>query len=133
MLATLRPEYLEMLAKLANVRTYKKNEVIIKQGDPCTGLFIINSGNVSITGKNRRGMPDLMLANMSKGDFFGDMSLIDGYPRSATVTATTECQLLELNRWVFLDALRREPNIAVAMLPILVKRIRNLEEAKPSR
>ena len=78
-------------------------------------------------------MPDLMLANMGKGEFFGDMSLIDGYSRSATVTATSECQVLELNRWVFLDALRREPNIAVAMLPVLVKRIRSLEEAKPSR
>jgi CRP/FNR family transcriptional regulator/CRP/FNR family cyclic AMP-dependent transcriptional regulator len=78
-------------------------------------------------------MPDAILANMGKGDFFGDMSLIDGYPRSATVAATSECQVLELNRWVFLDALRREPNIAVAMLPVLVKRIRLLEEAKPSR
>ena len=133
MLAPLRQEYLEMLAKLANVRTYKKSEVIIKQGDPGTGLFIIITGSVTITSKSRPGMPDAILANMGKGDFFGDMSLIDGYPRSATVAATSECQVLELNRWVFLDALRREPNIAVAMLPVLVKRIRLLEEAKPSR
>jgi CRP-like cAMP-binding protein len=133
MLAPLRQEYLEMLAKLANVRTYKKSEIIIKQGDPGTGLFIIITGSVTITSKSRPGMPDAILANMGKGDFFGDMSLIDGYPRSATVAATSECQVLELNRWVFLDALRREPNIAVAMLPVLVKRIRLLEEAKPSR
>ena len=133
MFGGLRPEYLEMLAKLANVRTYKKSEVVIKQGEPGTGLFIIVTGSVAITSKSRPGMPDLMLANMGKGEFFGDMSLIDGYSRSATVTTTAECQVLELNRWVFLDALRREPNIAVTMLPVLVKRIRNLEEAKPGR
>ena len=61
------------------------------------------------------------------------MALLDGYPRSATVTASSECQTLELNRWVFLNALRREPSMAVQMLPMLVKRIRTLEEAKPTR
>lgn len=132
-LGALRQDYLEMLAKLATVRTYKKGEVIIKQGDPGTGLFIILSGTVTITSKSRPGLPDAILANMGKGEVFGDMSLIDGYPRSANVTATSECQVLELNRWVFLDALRREPNIAVAMLPVLVKRIRSLEEEKPRR
>lgn len=133
MFAALRQDYLEMLAKLVNVRTYKKGEIIIKQGDPGTGLFIIVTGSVAITNKSRPGIPELVLANMSKGEFFGEMSLIDGYPRSATATTTSECQLLELNRWVFLDVLRREPNIAVAMLPVLVKRIRTLEEAKPNR
>lgn len=131
-LSGLRQEYLEMLAKLSTVRTFKKGEVIIKQGDPGTGLFMVISGTVTITMKSRPGFPDAVLAQMSKGEVFGEMSLIDGQSRSATVTASTECQILELNRWVFLDALRREPNIAVAMLPVLVKRIRTLEENKSS-
>ena len=42
-----------------------------------------------------------------------------------------DIEVVELNRWVFLDALRREPNIAVAMLPVLTRRIRQLEEIKP--
>jgi CRP/FNR family transcriptional regulator/CRP/FNR family cyclic AMP-dependent transcriptional regulator len=91
---------------------------------------VILSGSVSVTARNRPGLPDNKLSTLGKGDFFGDMSLIDGYPRSATVTALAETGVVELNRWVFLDALRREPNIAVAMLPILTRRIRALEEAK---
>ncbi len=130
MLASLKPEHLDMLAKLATTRTFKKGETIIKQGDPGSGLFVILNGTVSVTSKNRPGLPDNMLNNLGKGEFFGEMSLIDGYPRSATVTAQAETQVVELNRWVFLDALRREPSIAVAMLPALCKRIRSLEEVK---
>ena len=130
LLAALKQEHLEMLSKLVTTRTYKKSDVIIKQGDPGAGLFVILSGSVSVTAKNRPGLPDNKLSTLGKGDFFGDMSLIDGYPRSATVTALAETGVVELNRWVFLDALRREPNIAVAMLPILTRRIRALEEAK---
>ncbi len=129
-LAALKQEHLEMLSKLATTRTYKKGEVIIKQGDPGAGLFVIINGTVAVTAKSRPGLPEMKLNNLGKGEFFGEMSLIDGYPRSATVTATSEIGVIELNRWVFLDALRREPNIAVAMLPILTRRIRSLEEAK---
>lgn len=129
-LAALKQEHLEMLSKLATTRTYKKADVIIKQGDPGTGLFVILTGTVLVSAKSRPGLPETKLSNLGKGDFFGDMSLIDGYPRSATVTATSETSVIELNRWVFLDALRREPNIAVAMLPYLTRRIRSLEEAK---
>ncbi len=129
-LSALKQEHLDMLAKLATTRNFKKGEIIIKQGDPGTGLFVVLNGTVAVTTKNRPGLPDNMLNNLGKGDFFGEMSLIDGYPRSATVTATSETEAVELNRWVFLDVLRREPNIAVSMLPVLCKRIRQLEEPK---
>jgi CRP/FNR family transcriptional regulator, cyclic AMP receptor protein len=129
-LAALKQDQLEMLAKLATVRTYKKGELMIKQGEPGTGLFVLLSGSVTVTAKSRPGFPDTVLSKMGKGDFVGEMSLIDGYPRSATVTADSDTQAIELNRWVFLDALRREPNIAVAMLPYLVRRIRSLDEPK---
>ena len=130
MLAGLKPDYLDMLAKLATLRTYRKGEVIIHQGDPGTGLFVILNGSVSVTSRSRPGLPEKALASLNKGEWFGEMSLIDGYPRSATVTTLAETEVAELNRWVFLDALRREPSIAVAMLPELCRRIRNLEESR---
>lgn len=129
-LAALKQEHLEMLGKLVTTRTYKKGDVIIKQGDPGAGLFVILNGSVSVTAKSRPGLPDTKLNTLGKGEFFGEMSLIDGYPRSANVTSLAETSVVELNRWVFLDALRREPSIAVAMLPILTRRIRSLEETK---
>jgi CRP-like cAMP-binding protein len=133
LLAGLKQEQLEGLVRLVTVRTYSKGEVIIRQGDPGNGLFIILNGSVQVTSKTRPGLPDAKLAVMGKGDFVGEMSLIDGYPRSATVTALAETQLVELDRWAFLDALRKEPNIAVAMLPVLTRRIRRLEDSKTVR
>lgn len=130
MLAALKEEHLEMLVKLATTRTFSQGEIIIKQGDPGAGLFVIMEGSVEVTMRDRPGQPEIKLNSLAQGEFFGEMSLIDGYPRSATVTAKTETQVVELDRWVFLDALRREPNIAVAMLPILTRRIRALEEHK---
>ncbi|HEX2911793.1 MAG TPA: cyclic nucleotide-binding domain-containing protein [Chloroflexia bacterium] len=129
-LAALKPEHIDMLAKLVTNHTYNKGDVIIKQGDPGAGLFVILNGSVSVTAKTRPGLPETKLSVLGKGDFFGEMSMIDGYPRSATVTALAETQAVELDRWAFLDALRREPSIAVAMLPVLTRRIRALEEAK---
>jgi len=127
-LAALKEEHLEMLSKLANLRTFTPGEVIIRQGDPGAGLFVIIEGTVDVTFRERPGKPEIKLNTLVSGEFFGEMSLIDGYPRSATVTAQEETQVVELDRWVFLDALRREPNIAVSMLPILTRRIRSLQE-----
>lgn len=132
-LAALKNDQLENLAKLVTTRTYNKGEVIIRQGDPGTGLFIILNGSVQVTLRTRPGLPDAKLNVLGKGEAFGEMSLIDGYPRSATITALAETHVVELNRWVFLDALRREPNIAVAMLPVLTRRIRQLEDSKATR
>lgn len=129
-LAALKQEHLEMLSKLVTTRTYKKGDIIIKQGEPGTGLFVILNGQVAVTAKSRPGLPETKLNTLGKNEVFGEMSLIDGYPRSATITALIETSVIELNRWVFLDALRREPSIAVAMLPILTRRIRSLEEGK---
>jgi CRP-like cAMP-binding protein len=129
-LAALKPEQLEGLGKLVTTRVYKKGDVIIKQGEPGTGLFIVINGSVQVTSKTRPGLPEAKLNVLNKGDFFGEMSLIDGYPRAATVTALADTEVVELNRWIFLDALRREPGIAVAMLPVLTRRIRQLEESK---
>ena len=127
-LAALKEEHLEMMAKLATQRNFKEGEVIIKQGAPGSGLFVILSGTVTVTSKPRSGLHSSPLNNLGKGEFFGELSLLDGHPRSATVTAASETEVIELNRWVFLDALRKEPTIAVAMLPVLVSRIRRLQE-----
>lgn len=127
-LAALKEEHLEILSKLANRRTFNRGEVIIRQGDPGAGLFVIIEGTVAVTLREKPGQPEKQLNTLARGEFFGEMSLIDGYPRSATVTAQDDAQVVELDRWVFLDALRREPNIAVAMLPFLTRRIRSLQE-----
>jgi CRP/FNR family transcriptional regulator, cyclic AMP receptor protein len=129
-LAALNEEHLTMLAKLATTKTFSQGKVIIKQGEPGAGLFVILDGTVEVTMQPRPDKPEIKVSTLSTGDFFGEMALIDGYPRSATVTTLSDTKVVELGRWFFLDAMRREPTIGVALVPILTQRIRALEEHK---
>lgn len=130
LLAALSTEHLKMLAKLATTETHGKGKTIIKQGDPGAGLFVILDGSVEVSMRPKADLPEVKITTLFKGDFFGEMALIDGYPRNATITTLTETKVVELGRWVFMDAMRREPSIGVALVPILTKRIRELEEYK---
>ncbi len=122
-----RPQ-LANLAKLVQQRTFPKGTVIIRQGDTDATLYIIQSGSVKVTKKNASGTGELQLAAMRSGEFFGEMSLLDGSPRSATVTAVEQTECLMLTRWVFYSTLRSDPEIAVAMLPTLSQRIRIVDD-----
>jgi CRP/FNR family transcriptional regulator, cyclic AMP receptor protein len=130
LLAALKEEHLAMLAKLATTKTFNQGKVIIKQGEPGAGLFVIMDGTVEVTMQPQPGEPEIKVNTLSKGDFFGEMALIDGYPRNATITALSNTKVVELGRWVFLDAMRREPTIGAVLVPILTRRIRSLEEHK---
>jgi CRP/FNR family transcriptional regulator, cyclic AMP receptor protein len=122
-----RPQ-LANLAKLVQQRSFPRGTVIIRQGDTDATLYIIQSGSVKITRKNPTGTGELALATIGSGDFFGEMTLLDGSPRSATVTAIEPTDCLMLTRWVFYSTLRADPEIAVAMLPTLSQRIRNVDD-----
>jgi CRP-like cAMP-binding protein len=61
---------------------------------------------------------------MSRGDFFGEISLLEGGPRTATVIAATEMRLLALTQWVFKRLVEQNPNIASKMLKIMAQRLR---------
>jgi CRP/FNR family cyclic AMP-dependent transcriptional regulator len=130
LLAALKEEHLAMLAKLATTKTFSQGKVIIKQGEPGAGLFVIMDGSVEVTMQPQPGEPEIKVNTLSNGDFFGEMALIDGYPRNATITALSNTKVVELGRWVFLDAMRREPTIGAILVPILTRRIRALEEHK---
>jgi len=76
-------------------RTFLKGMVIIKEGDEGDSLFIIKSGAVKVTKKNKEGIDELVV-ELGPGDPFGEMALIDRFPRSATVTANETSELLEI-------------------------------------
>ena len=125
----LSPEQLKTLSRLVAQRTFPRGTVIIREGDESdASLYIILKGQVDVTKQGGDGQPDIKFATLSEGDFFGEMALLDGAPRSATVTAATATETLLLSRWVFYTTLRSEPEIAVAMLPTLSKRIRDAED-----
>jgi CRP-like cAMP-binding protein len=118
----LEKDDLARLAKVVVPRKYAKGEAIVKEGEQAVAFYVIVSGKVDIMKGTEK------VNTLGAGDPFGEMALLDGYPRSTTNVATedgTEC--LVMTRWDFTAELNTNPSIALHMLPVLSKRIRQLE------
>jgi CRP-like cAMP-binding protein len=117
---------LERLAKLMVPRTVKSGETIIKENDQAAGFFVVSEGKVEAVRSAESATPHV-LASFGPGDFFGEMALFEGFPRSATVRATEDSELLAMTRWDFMAEMKNHPEIAVSMLPVLVRRLREAD------
>jgi len=126
LLARLSTRQRSRLARYATTRTYQTGDVIIREGDTSMTLYVILTGAARVARQNHVGQT-VSLAEIGPAGFFGEMGLLDDAVRSATITASapTECALL--GRWDFQRELRDDPAIALALLPILTERIRDLE------
>ena len=117
---------LKRLAKGTVSRHSSKGEVIVKEGERAVAFYLILSGRVEVV-KGADGASPRVLNTLGPGDFFGEMALLDGYLRSASVRALEDTECLVLSRWDFLAELRSSPYIAVQMLPVLSRRLREAE------
>lgn len=120
---------LEAIANAAVEQRYEPGQEIVRQGDTGVGAFIIRSGKVEIV--QHRDGTDETLGTMGPGDVFGEMALLDEFPRSATVRAVEPTTALGIQRWHFRGILESHPQIALALLPMLTRRIRNAEGRLP--
>jgi CRP/FNR family cyclic AMP-dependent transcriptional regulator len=115
------------VAERAERRDYPEGATIVAQDDAGRALYVILAGRVRVV-RHAEGVA-VPLAEFGPGEFFGEMALLDGRPRSASVVATDDTQCLVLHRWDFLRELRKNPEIAVGMLSVLSGRIRATNEA----
>src|SRR5262245_14918830 len=92
-------------------------------GAPGNAFFFIIDGRISVQTPTGSGDP------LRPGDFFGEMSLLDGDPRSATIIATTDVRLLVVDRSQFWRLLNETPDLVRRMLVVLSRRVRRLEQA----
>jgi CRP-like cAMP-binding protein len=114
----LRTRQLRGIAKSAKVVDYSPSEPIVQAGDRGDSFFLVLEGSARVAGKSRTLKP---------GDFFGEMALIDGGPRSATITATSDVRVMKLPRPAFMKALKQDPQIGLAIMEALAGRVRRLE------
>ena len=120
---------LDAIANSAVEQTWPAGHVIMRQGDTGAGAFIIRSGKVEIV--QEKGGKETKLATLGPGDVFGEMALLDEFPRSATAKAIEPTTALGLQRWHFKGILESHPQIALALLPMLVRRVRRAEHMLP--
>jgi pyruvate,water dikinase len=111
----------EQIARLLKLRPFAKGETIIMEGSGGAAFFIIDSGEATVSSKG------VQLATLGPGDYFGEIALIDGGPRSATVAAATDLVCYGLTFWEFRPLVERNSAIAWKLLQALAKRLRATE------
>ena len=115
------------LAESCVVLPFKKGDTLVKQGHSGLGLYIIVSGRVKIVKKTADG-DELEVAVHGPGEFFGEMTVLDNAPRSASVIALEDTECLHLTAWEFKARMKVHPEIALEILPVVVKRFRETNE-----
>ncbi len=115
------------LSKRFTERSFPKGEAIVTQGTLGIGLFIVESGAADAVRANPDGSKHVV-NHFGPTEFFGELSLLDDAPRTATVVATEDTRCLILTQLDFLSALREDAEIPVIMLKVLAKRLRHMME-----
>jgi CRP/FNR family transcriptional regulator, cyclic AMP receptor protein len=122
--AGLRPPELEALAQKVRHRRFRDGEAIFHRDDPGAALYIITNGRVKIHNEGADGT-DIIITVFKSGDFFGEISLLDGSERSADATTMEPTELLMLTRGDLEEVIERHPRIAMNMLASLATRLRS--------
>jgi uncharacterized membrane protein len=130
--ASLDDEAATELRSLLSDRKVPQNTRLFRQGDKGDAMYLIQSGRVRISIRDDDD-EELTLAELAQGDFFGEMSIIDGRQRSADAKVIEDAQLAILSRDAFLSFVRSNPDVALEMLSALTDRLRRTDELLRSR
>ena len=122
----LKDDDLEAISRVTIARSYDKDQVIILAEEEGDALFIIADGQVKVSIVSEDGR-EVILSLLGEGAVFGELSLLDGKPRSANVVATQDTELYMVRRADFLQLIYKVPQIAVGLLAELAARLRKTD------
>jgi len=123
MFADCTRKQLRAVAAISKVVELPAGTVLTRTGEPGDAFFVIVDGSATVEVSPRKR------SRLSPGSFFGEMSLLDGEPRSATVRAETDVRLLAIPRYNFQSLLREVPDLTHNILVTLTRRVRHLERS----
>lgn len=118
------PEGIAMIAQRMVEVDFSKDHVIARQGEVGTGFFLVATGSVRVVRDGKT------IAHIGPGDFFGELSVLDGRPRVAQVIADEPTTCLALATWDFETVVTEHPEVALAILRGLAGRLRGLTESQ---
>lgn len=118
----LPPGHLQKISENVTVRSYETGDKIIAKGDPGDAMYIILEGEVKIPIYDALGRQNFV-ARLGKGDFFGEMALLTGDPRTADVFAVNPVRAVQINKQIYQSLVKRYPSIARFLTEILAKRL----------
>lgn len=125
LLAGLSPGQLEEIGRRLQPVRFREGEAIVREGEPGEEIFFIESGRVQVI--RGQGPRALLLAELEAGDLFGEMALLTGAPRSASVMALSDVDLWAMSKSDFDDVVTAYPNLALALSRLLSERLRNTD------
>lgn len=118
--------------KATRTKRYKADDVIFKEGAIGDSLYIVKTGSVRVT-KTENGKDEKVLAILNPGDHFGEIALVDNHPRSATVIANEDAQLIQIHADDFNKLLESDKEIALkfykSFVTVLCMRLRDTNES----
>lgn len=125
----LSDEEREAIVREMEIESYDEGSVIITEGEPGTSMYLIVSGEVKVYTRGTGNTGSLYLANLGEGDFFGEVSVLTGKPRTATITASQRSELLRLDKEKLDNTLSRFPGIRKVLDDFYKKRAKHTVEA----
>ena len=126
LLASLSEEQLQTLAASTVRRNFPKGRTIVAEGDPSQALYILLSGRAKVQRADAEGK-EVILAVLGPGEFFGEMSLIDDEPRSASVITLEPCDFLAIGKESFTQMMSQSSEVCMAVLRGMVLRLREAD------
>jgi CRP/FNR family cyclic AMP-dependent transcriptional regulator len=111
----LTPGELERVVALGRVVPYPKEMILFREGDKGEALYVVLDGSVRVS-KAVPGSRDEAMAFMERGSFFGEMALVDEFPRSATAVASQDCKVLFIDKQAFIQMVQEDPVIGRKIL-----------------
>jgi CRP-like cAMP-binding protein len=125
--SSLTPEQIGELTRFARRRRYARDEVVFYQGDRGDTFYVILQGQVKVSVSSADGQ-EAILVMLDAGESFGELALLDDQPRSATIEATRPTEVLSLRKDDFHRLLRQFPEIAIGLLRVMTKRLRDTDQ-----
>ena len=115
---------LESMTKSAVEKTVSPGEKVVQQGQGGVGFYLILEGKAEVIKDGKK------LAELEAGNFFGELGVIDGQPRTADVVAITETKCWILSQWAMKSIIANHPEVALSMLEELARRLRATDAAR---
>jgi len=117
---SLDPKGREMLLQASTLVKFQNGDVIVREGDPGDAFYLIKTGEVQVT--TQKGGKEIVLANLAPGAFFGEVSIITGEPRTATVSAITDGEAVRFDKAQVSKVLKTYPRVAEILKKIVARR-----------
>lgn len=119
----------EAIVKEMEIETHDEGSVVLNEGDPGTSMYVIASGEVKVYTRPANKSGSIYLARLGEGDFFGEVSVLTGKPRTATITASQRTELLRLDKSKLDGVLSKFPGIRKVLDDFYQKRAKHTVEA----